>query len=60
MKKKFYTVRGKIAGLTTKENIKSQDFIIADKTIGACVTNQDIIKPKLYNISFSHEYKTKK
>ncbi len=50
----------KITEVTTKENIKSQALIIAGKAVKACVVNQDIIKSKLYDINFSHEYRTKK
>ena len=56
----IYCEAEKIVETTKKEEIKSQALIIAGKAVEACVANQDIIKSKLYDIDFSHEYRTKK
>jgi precorrin-4/cobalt-precorrin-4 C11-methyltransferase len=56
----FYCEAEKVAETTKKEKIKSQALIIAGKSVEAGFANKDIIKSKLYDINFSHEYRTKK
>lgn len=56
----YYCEAEKISELAKKETIKSQALIIAGKSVEACVVNKDVIKSKLYDINFSHEYRTKK
>jgi len=58
--KVFYCKADQISATVEKEKIKSQALIIAGKSVEACVTNKDIIQSKLYDMNFSHEYRTKK
>lgn len=53
----LYCEAEQLASCTKKNNIKSQALIIAGKAVEACGKNKEIIKSKLYDITFSHEYR---
>ncbi|MCP3898331.1 MAG: precorrin-4 C(11)-methyltransferase [Desulfobacteraceae bacterium] len=55
-----YCNASKLAEYAKKEKINKQALIIAGKAVEASVANKDITKSKLYDITFSHEYRTKK
>jgi precorrin-4/cobalt-precorrin-4 C11-methyltransferase len=56
----IYCEAYKLAGVAKKERIERQALIIVGKAVEACIGNKDIIKSKLYDINFSHEYRNKK
>lgn len=56
----IYCAACELADFAKKEGINKQALIIAGKAVEASVKNKDIIKSKLYDITFSHEYRTKK
>ncbi len=56
----IYCKANELALNTKASKIKSQALIIAGKAVEACNTNDEIIKSKLYDINFSHEYRDKK
>ncbi|MCD4743633.1 MAG: precorrin-4 C(11)-methyltransferase [Desulfobacteraceae bacterium] len=55
-----YCKAEEIAAFAKKEKIEKQALIIAGKAVEASMTNKGIIKSKLYDITFSHEYRDKK
>ena len=56
----IYCAACKLAVSAKIEKIEKQALIIAGKAVEACVKSNDIIKSKLYDMNFSHEYRTKK
>ena len=56
----IYCKAEKITAFAKKEKIENQALIIAGKAVEASITNKGIIKSKLYDITFSHEYRDKK
>ncbi|MCK5541463.1 MAG: precorrin-4 C(11)-methyltransferase [Desulfobacterales bacterium] len=56
----IYCAACKLAESAKIEKIEKQALIIAGKAVAASVENKDIIKSKLYDINFSHEYRDKK
>ncbi len=56
----IYCEASKLAVFAKNEKINKQALIIAGKAVEASIENKDIIKSKLYDITFSHEYRTKK
>ena len=56
----IYCEAYKLADVAKKERIEKQALIVVGKAVEACVQNKDIIKSKLYDMNFSHEYRDKK
>ncbi len=56
----IYCEASKLAEFAEQEKIIKQALIIAGKAVEASMKNKEVIKSKLYDITFSHEYRIQK